>query len=575
MFTLIFSYMRQHKWRYLLGVLALLIYDVSLVIPTKIVQRIVDEMTSGSLTLANLTHHLLILLGSNLVNYLTAFIWGMVIFWSASGFKFGLQEQAFKKLISMRKPYFEKFRSGDMLTRFSTDVEGMMDMVGYGSMVVFYGGGMIAFIIPTMFLISWEITLLAILPLLAFSVVVYFLGQRQEQAVEDNREAVVQLSDEVLETVEGIRVMRAYSSRAHLSQNFYAKTEKLAREGNRIMTYQSLYGPATNIALGLSAVLILVVGIQQVQAGALTLGQVLALQLYVISLLEPFSMLSDFVLVYQTGKMSYKKLAELLETSDDMEVDGQLELTEIRDLAFVDYHFTYPQAERESLSGISVRLQAGQTLGIVGKTGSGKTSLIRQLLRQYPLGQGELLINGRSIGDYSRKSVEALLGYVPQEHILFSKSVGENIALGGQDVTADQIQQVVETAAFSRDLAAMNQGLETQIGERGVSISGGQKQRISIARAFVRQPELLILDDSLSAVDAKTEQEIIANIQRERKGKTNIIVSHRLSAVHHADWVLVLDEGHILESGCPEDLLAQKGWYYEQYQRQQEGGESE
>lgn len=575
MFSLIFAYMKRHKWRYLLGVVALLVYDISLVIPTQIVQRIVDEMTRSSLTLQNLTSKLLILLGSNLVNYLTAFIWGMVIFWSASGFKFGLQEQAFRKLISMRKPYFEKFRSGDMLTRFSTDVEGLMDMVGEGSMVVFYAGGMVAFVIPTMFLISWQITLAAILPLIGFSVLFYFLGQLQEQAVEDNREAVAQLNNEVLETVEGIRVIRAYSHKADQSQRFYKKTQRLAKEADRIMAFQSLYGPATGVALGLSTVLILVLGIQQVQAGHLTLGQVLALQLYIISLLEPFSMLSDFVLVYQTGKTSYKKMAELLETSDDMEADGELELREISEIVFEDYSFHYPQSKRDSLSGIRFRLQAGQTLGIVGKTGSGKTSLVRQFLRQYPLGEGGFLVNGRPIKDYSRKSVEALLGYVPQEHVLFSKSVGENIALGGQDVTDEQLEQVVKTAAFSSDLAAMTQGLETQIGERGVSISGGQKQRISIARAFVRQPELLILDDSLSAVDAKTEQRIIDNIQQERKGKTNIIVSHRLSAVHQADWILVLDEGRIVEEGRPQDLLSNHGWYYEQYQRQQEGGEKE
>ena len=211
----------------------------------------------------------------------------------------------------------------------------------------------------------------------------------------------------------------------------------------------------------------------------------------------------------------------------------------------------------------------------MGKTGSGKTTLVRQFLRQYPVGTGVFEVNGQNITDFSRKSVEGLLGYVPQEHVLFSRTVGENIAMGKVKSSQPDILKSIETAAFSEDLERMSSGLDTTIGERGVSISGGQKQRISIARAFIREPELLILDDSLSAVDARTEQRIIQNIQKERAGKTNIIVTHRLSAVNHADWVVVLEEGRIVEEGRPEQLLAQKGWYYEQYQRQQVQGEEE
>ncbi|HEM5153282.1 TPA: ABC transporter ATP-binding protein, partial [Streptococcus suis] len=490
-------------------------------------------------------------------------------------FKFDMQQRAFKKMVTMRTPFYEKFRSGDVMTRFSTDVDGLMEMVGYGLMIVVYSGGMLAFIIPTMLLIDWKISFLAILPMIFMAVAFFFIGRKQDLAIDANREAVAQLNNEVLEVVEGIRVTRAYSKKAAQKAQFQGRTKELADGGDRITSLQSLYNPLATVGLGLSTILVLVLGAGAVKSGQLSLGQVIALQLYVSSLLEPFWTLADFILVYQTGKTSFEKLQELIETGDDLEVDGSVEIAELDSISFKNYSFSYPQSDRPSLQEINWTLKAGQTVGIVGKTGSGKTSLVRQLLRQYPVGKGEFLVNYQSVLDFKRSSLEQKIGYVPQEHILFSKSVGENIAFGKRDSSLEEIEAAIATAAFSQDLERMSHGLDTMIGERGVSISGGQKQRISIARAFLREPDLLILDDSLSAVDARTERQIIQNIQKERAGKTNVIVTHRLSAVNHADWVLVLDEGSIIEEGRPEDLLAQEGWYYEQYQRQQsqEGGE--
>lgn len=480
MLTLIVQHIRQKKWIYILIAITLVMYDASLVIPTRIIQGLVDLMSRHQLSSAALVRHVVILLATAVVSYGVAYLWHLHLFQEAVHFKFDIQQRAFRKLVFMRTPFYEKFRSGDMITRFSTDVEALMDLIGYGLMIVLYAGGMIAFIIPTMFLISWKMTLIGIVP-----------------------------------------------------------------------------------------ILLIMVGLQLIASSEVTLGQVIALQLYLVSLVEPFGMLSDFILVYQTGKLSFGKINELIETSDDMEPDGQHELESFDQIAFIDYSFTYANSSRPSLEKINLTLKKGQTLGIVGKTGSGKTTLIRQFLRQYPLGQGQLMINHRSALAFKRQSLERQIGYVPQEHILFSKTVAQNIAMGKKAATTEEILEAIETAAFTRDIQGMAKGLDTEIGERGLSISGGQKQRISIARAFLSQPDLLILDDSLSAVDARTETDIIRHIQDERKGKTTLIVSHRLSAIQHADWVIVLDQGQIVEEGQPQQLLAQKGWYYEQYQRQQ------
>ncbi|MBF0819326.1 ABC transporter ATP-binding protein [Streptococcus acidominimus] len=574
MIGLIIRYVRQHKWLYLLVAVTLIVYDVCLLIPTKIIQGLVDKIGHGTLTTAGLMQDMLFLLGVTILAYITAYIWHLKLFQSSVQFKFDMQQSSFRKLVVMRTPFYEKFRSGDVMTRFSTDVEGLMDMVGYGLMIVVYGGGMIAFIIPTMLFISWQISLVALVPMVLLVVAIYMIGQRQDQAVEANREAVAGLNDEVLEVVEGIRVTRAYSKKERQKRKFQERTHKLARGGDNIMALQSLYNPLATILLGFATLAVLGMGAIFLENGQVTLGQVIALQLYTVSLLEPFWMLSDFILVYQTGKTSFAKLQELVETGDEMEEDGADLLGDLHEIAFDNYDFRYPQAERNSLTGISWVLKAGQTVGIVGKTGSGKTTLIRQFLRQYPIGKGRFTLNGQSVLAIKRSSIEEKIGYVPQEHVLFSKTVRENIALGKGGSQLDEIVQAIETADFTKDLERMSEGIETLIGERGVSISGGQKQRISIARAFLRNPDLLILDDSLSAVDARTERQIIENIQREREGKTNIIVTHRLSAVQHADWVLVLEDGRIIEEGTPAQLLANAGWYYEQYQRQQsqEGG---
>lgn len=575
MFRLIFDYVKQHKWLYLLVAVTLIIYDATLLVPTQIIQRMVDTLASQGLTESSLVQDMTLLFLVTLLNYAMAFIWHLKLFQASVNFKFEMQQRAFRKMVVMRTPFYEKFRSGDIMTRFSTDVDGLMEMVGYGLMIVVYAGGMLAFIIPTMFLIDWKISFWAILPMVAMATCIFLIGRKQDLAIDENRDAVAALNTEVLEVIEGIRVTRAYSKKASQEAKFQEKTRRLAQGGNRVTSLQSLYNPLATVFLALSNAAVLFLGAHALQNGDLSLGQVIALQLYVSSLLEPFWTLADFILVYQTGKTSFEKLQELIETGDDLEADGSRAIAELTSISFKDYSFSYPQAERASISDVNWTLTAGQTVGIVGKTGSGKTTLVRQLLRQYPVGQGEFAINGQSVLEIERSSIERKIGYVPQEHILFSKSVGENIALGKLDSSPEDIQKAIATAAFTKDLERMSDGLNTMIGERGVSISGGQKQRISIARAFLREPDLLILDDSLSAVDARTERQIIQNIQKERAGKTNVIVTHRLSAVNHADWVLVLDEGRIVEEGRPADLLAQEGWYYEQYQRQQsqEGGE--
>ena len=565
----IWNYIIQRKWLYTAILILLFVEYGFSVVPTKVTQTIINQISNNTLTQTNLNFQLVLILVTAILTYIAGFFWVKWLFSARAHYELELKRKLFHKLSSMRIPFYDKFRSGDMMTRFTSDIASLSELLGYGTMSFLYSIGTVIIIIPQMFMISWWISLLGMIPLVILGIIVYYIGKKQDDMVEANREAVSALSNEVLEVVEGIRVTRAYGNSRLGATRFAEKTDQLRQRADNIMVYQALYGRAANVFLALSTVIILGLGGLVMSQGQMQIGDIVALQMYSWILLDPMWMLSDLILVYKTGELSFKKINEIIETGDDLEADGSIELKELDSLELVDYSFKYANSDYEGLSHVNLKLEKGQTLGIVGKTGSGKTTFVRQLLRQYPVGDGQLLINGLPVENYQRHSIEQQIGYVPQEHVLFSRSVADNIKVGKKDASQKELDIAVAVAAFTQDLERMANGYDTLVGEKGVSVSGGQKQRISIARAMIKQPNLLILDDSLSAVDAKTERIIIENIQTLRQGKMNIIITHRLSAVNHADWVIVLEGGRIVEEGTPQELVQRKGWYAEQYDKQQ------
>lgn len=540
-----------------------------LVIPTQIIQQTIDRITQHQMTPDILWMQLLSLVGVTVLGYVAQYISSRFMFNESNTYHYQLRNRMYDKMIRMRTPFYEKFRSGDMITRFTSDTNSMVDFLGFGLWSIFYGVGYLVFIIPSMLLISPILSVFAIIPIFIAGCGIYWVGKKQDVLYEETREAVSALSGEILEVVEGIRVTRAYGNSQLRQRVFRNKTAQLRQKAFNMNKYTSLYGRLAFTGISASTALIIGFGGHLLSIGQMTLGQVVAMQLYALMLLDPMWLISDTVQVYQTAKVSFNKISELVQASDDLPIDGTKILDVPQIIQLKDYSFRYANSEQPALKHITLTLEKGKTLGIVGQTGSGKTTLVRQLLMQYPVGDGEFFINGTAVSDYVRASIERQLGYVPQEHVLFSKSVEENLKIGKIDADILEVAQAVEAAAFTQDLERMSDGIETLVGEKGVSISGGQKQRISIARAFIKDPEILILDDSLSAVDAKTEAAIIGNIQALRQGKTNIIVTHRLSAVMHADWVIVLMNGEISEEGTPEQLIAHGGWFAEQYQKQQ------
>lgn len=569
------SYISQHRTRFIIGVIFALVNSLALLVPNYIIQRFVDGLVQQTISVSKSIQLVGVLFAAGVISYLSQLIYLRTIFYQGIRYQAELRQSMFDKLLTLRQPFYEKFRSGDLMTRMTTDIDMMGNMLSWGTIIALGDGlYMIAIIVVMSWVVSWQAALVSSLPLVLFGIAIYYIGQQVDQRYERSREEVTKLSNEVLEVVEGVRVIRSYTT-THVEQaRFSERTQQARDKTNDYIVYNASYGPVSRFFSGLSTAAGLLYGGYMVKAGQITVGQFVAFQMYLGMLSDFVWGAADLVAIYKQANISFNKISELITYPDEVAVPGQVDIDQIDSIEWQDYSFTYPNDTQPTLKDISLSLKRGQTLGIVGKTGSGKSTLVRQMLRQFPVENTEqFLLNGRPITDYAINQIESLISYVPQEHIMFSKTVRYNIEFGLKEATEKQVMDAVDWADLSKDLARMPEGLDTIVGEKGVTLSGGQKQRISIARALIRQPELLILDDSLSAVDAQTERTIINHIERVRKDRTNMIVSHRLSAVQSADLIIVMEQGRVVESGTSEQLMAQKGWYYEQYLRQQVEGD--
>ena len=569
------SYISQHRTRFIIGVIFALVNSLALLVPNYIIQRFVDGLVQQTISVSKSIQLVGVLFAAGVISYLSQLIYLRTIFYQGIRYQAELRQSMFDKLLTLRQPFYEKFRSGDLMTRMTTDIDMMGNMLSWGTIIALGDGlYMIAIIVVMSWVVSWQAALVSSLPLVLFGIAIYYIGQQVDQRYERSREEVTKLSNEVLEVVEGVRVIRSYTT-THVEQaRFSERTQQARDKTNDYIVYNASYGPVSRFFSGLSTAAGLLYGGYMVKAGQITVGQFVAFQMYLGMLSDFVWGAADLVAIYKQANISFNKISELITYPDEVAVPGQVDIDQIDSIEWRDYSFTYPNDKHPILKDISLILKRGQTLGIVGKTGSGKSTLVRQMLRQFPVENTEqFLLNGRPITDYAINQIESLISYVPQEHIMFSKTVRYNIEFGLKEATEKQVMDAVDWADLSKDLARMPAGLDTIVGEKGVTLSGGQKQRISIARALIRQPELLILDDSLSAVDAQTERTIIDHIARVRQDKTNMIVSHRLSAVQSADLIIVMEQGRIVESGTSEQLMVQKGWYYEQYLRQQVEGD--
>lgn len=564
-------FFKEYRKQYTLAITLLILASVIEVMPPWILGDAIDTMTNGEMDSAQLFKYVGFVLIAAVVSYLLNFFWQYQLFGGSITLDRILRKKLIHQFLQMTPTFYEKNRTGDLMAKATNDLNSVTLTAGFGIMTLIDSTVFMALIILAMgFFISWKLTIFAMLPIPIMAVIIQYLGKIVHERYMTSQAAFGEMNDSVLESVAGTRVIRAYVQETKDEQRFSDMSENIFAKNMRVAYINGLFMPITKIGTGICYVIALGYGAVLVSNNELSVGQLVSFNVYLGMAIWPMFAIGELINVMQQGSASLDRVQETLDYEADVKnPDQATAYATPNSIGFSEFTFQYPLSQAKNLQQISLNLQKGQTLGIVGKTGAGKTTFIRQLLREYPLGDGHIVINDTDLANMNKEQVLDWIGYVPQDHVLFSRTIRENILFGKEDATKADIDEAIRLADFEKDLANLPLGIETLVGEKGVSLSGGQKQRVSIARALIKDPEILILDDSLSAVDAKTESKIIENIQTERAGKTTIISTHRLSGIQHADEIIVLDDGLIVERGPHEALLQLGGWYKEQFDRQQ------
>ena len=561
-------FLKLEKRRYIIGILALSLVSVFNLIPPKVIGNIVDKIEAGNLTNSQLFINIIYLVLAAFIMYGLRYVWRVYIFGAAYNLGRILRFRLFQHFTKMSPSFYQKYRTGDLMAHATNDVNAVVMVAGGGVMSAVDASITALVTLFTMvFLISAKLTLIAVIPLPFLAYATNKLGEKNHQSFKEAQESFSDLNNKVQESVSGIRVTKSFGY-GNDEINSFGETNKKVFSKNIIASkYNALFDPMVLVFVGLSYTLTLIFGGIFISRGEISVGNLVTFVTYLDMLVWPLQAIGWLFNIGQRGDVSYTRIEKLLaEENDVIEKENTIPAHNGR-LEYNINSFSY--VGEETLSDIKFAIDKGQTLGIVGVTGSGKTTLLKLLLREYDVEDGSIYLNNHNIKDYKLNDLRSLIGYVPQDQVLFAMSIKENIRFADTKYKDKQVEDITKVCGIYDDIVNMTDGFDTIIGERGVSLSGGQKQRMAMSRALIMNPEILILDDSLSAVDAKTEHLILENLKEERSGKTTIITAHRLSAIVHADLIIVMDNGKIIERGTHDQLIAQDGWYKEIYNTQQ------
>ena len=558
----------KERWKTYLFMLFLLlsIAFISLT-PAYVLGLAIDTIVSGGLNQASLIWLVSLLVILPVTRYFLSFLYNYLSHKTAQTLSYQLRKKYLSHLFEMDSQFYESYDKGDLISRVTADLEAITQAATSLLEGIVFNVGVIFFAIGVMgFQISWTLTLISITIMPIGLTILNIIRHKKRKYIKIHREIYADMTEKVLESVEGQKAIRAYVQEDNDLVKQFAAIDKDIESWRYIVKYENWFNPLFEVIYGISYLLAFGFGIYFIIQQQLTLGQLIIFVSYVGMLFGPIISISTIFTQINNATISVDRFDEIMKQVPVVHDESDSKsIMNFQSIHFNNVTFKYPFDKQPVIKNISFTIEKGQTIGIVGPTGAGKSTLIRQLLREFNVTEGTIDIDGVSMQNYKIEDVRNLVGYVPQAHMLFKRSVDENILIGNPQARHEALDKAVKLADFEKDLAFLADGLHTMVGEAGATLSGGQKQRLSIARALIKEPEILILDDSLSAVDAKTEDTIIEHLKEFRKGKTNIIVAHRFSAVRDADIIIVLQAGKITQRGTHEELLREDGWYKHQY----------
>lgn len=570
------------RWKtYTFGVFGLIAVALLSAVTPLILGNIIDEIVTGSLTYQSLLIQSGTILVFAILMYGLRFGWRNAIFGNSTLLESIMRNRLFTHFTKMDSQFFHHYRTGDLMAHATNDLAALRFVAGGGILAmtdsVFIGG---TTLFSMIFFVDWQLTLTTILPFPILIFAARYLGKAINKRYRGSLESFSQMNNHVQESVGGMKVIKTFGEEEPNYIDFSKDIQNVYDKNKKVYFIESAYTPVIEGITGLTYVLTLLFGTYFIMIDRISIGQLVAYFSYLSMMAWPLLAVGRVANTLERGDASYKRVANLLsQTSALKEVKNPIQAPVSGDIHFKIDSFTYPDATEPVLTDTEFTLKSGSTLGIVGHTGSGKSTVFKLLMREYDPNNGFITYNNHNLKDYSLDAVAQGTGYVPQGSFLFSTSVRENIRFVNPSLTQDEVEYFAKLADVHEDIMQFPQGYDTEVGERGVSLSGGQKQRIAIARALATKAEFLILDDALSAVDAQTESRILSNLREIRENESTIIATHRISSIMHADDIIVLEKGRIVERGQHADLLLKNGWYSRMYKEQQlqqkmtEGGE--
>jgi ATP-binding cassette subfamily B multidrug efflux pump len=575
----------KYRWRLIPGILFVIISNAFGVLPAQVIRVAFDLVTENISTYQlfsgfNRQPAIYDIFGSSLLLFgilvlVLALLRGLFLFFMrqtiilmSRHIEYDLKNEIYNHYQKLSLAFYRRHNTGDLMNRVTEDVSRVRMYLGPGIMYTINTVVLFIMVIYAMLTVNLRLTIFSVAPLPILAMLIYYVNNIINFRSEKIQERLSALSSFVQENFSGIRVIKSYVREDHVRKSFAAESENYKTHSMALVKVQALFYPVMMLLVGLSNVITIYIGGIEVMKGNITSGNIAEFIVYLNLLTFPVIALGWVTSLIQRAAASQKRINEFLDTQPEIISPNVAGHTIKGQIEFNDVSFIYPDTGIQALKNVSFKAKCGEMVAIIGRTGSGKSTIANLILRMYDCTGGDILIDGEPVQNLNLENYRSQIGFVPQEVFLFSDTIANNIAFSADTLDIPRVEQAAKDAAVYSNIMELEKGFETLIGERGVTLSGGQKQRVSIARAIVKQPQVLIFDDCLSAVDTRTEEEILNHLGRNMKGKTSIIIAHRISTIKNADKILVMDNGEIIEHGTHRYLMEKKGAYFELYEKQ-------